>query len=92
MAPKSLPPDPDQNALDVNWHRGGPWRIVAASDPATWSRPIVRGGPEVSDVRAPEFIAEAHRQSVAVAEGEREVDDQAFIDAISSSWEAEDEG
>jgi antidote-toxin recognition MazE-like antitoxin len=45
----------------------------------------------VPDVRAPEFIAEAHRQSVAVATSRREVDDQAFVDAISSLWEAEDE-
>jgi hypothetical protein len=42
-------------------------------------------------VRAPEFIAEAHRQSAAVATSEREADDQAFVDAISSPWEAEDE-
>jgi hypothetical protein len=44
----------------------------------------------VPDVRAPEFIAEAHRQSVAVAASEREADDQAFVDAISSPWEIED--
>jgi hypothetical protein len=45
----------------------------------------------VPDVRAPEFIAEAHRQSVAVATSEREADDQAFVDAISSPWEDENE-
>jgi hypothetical protein len=45
----------------------------------------------VPDVRAPEFVAEAHRQSVAVAASEREMDDQAFVDAISSPWEDEDE-
>jgi Protein of unknown function (DUF3018) len=45
----------------------------------------------VPDVRAPEFIAEAHRQSVAIAASEREADDQAFVDAISSPWEVEDE-
>jgi hypothetical protein len=45
----------------------------------------------VPDVRAPEFIAEAHRQSLAIATNEHEVDDQAFVDAISSPWEAEDE-
>jgi hypothetical protein len=46
----------------------------------------------VPDVRAPEFVAEAHRQSVAIAASEREADDQAFVDAISSPWEAaEDE-
>lgn len=45
----------------------------------------------VPDVRAPEFIAEAHRQSVAISTSEREADDQAFVDAISSTWDAEDE-
>ena len=45
----------------------------------------------VPDVRAPEFIAEAHRQSVAIATSEREADDQAFVDAISYTWDAEDE-
>jgi hypothetical protein len=45
----------------------------------------------IPDVRAPEFVAEAHRQSVAIATSELEVDDQAFVDAISSPWETEDE-
>jgi len=36
----------------------------------------------VSDVRAPNFAAEAHRQSVAVAAGEHAADDQAFIDEL----------
>jgi Protein of unknown function (DUF3018) len=45
----------------------------------------------VPDVRAPEFIAEAHRQSVAISASEREADDQAFVDAISSPWDVEDE-
>lgn len=45
----------------------------------------------IPDVRAPEFVAEAHRQSVAIATNELEVDDQAFVDAISSPWAAEDE-
>ncbi|HLH13326.1 MAG TPA: antitoxin MazE family protein [Solirubrobacteraceae bacterium] len=45
----------------------------------------------VPDVRAPEFVAEAHRQSVAIATSEREADDQAFVDAISSPWEADDD-
>lgn len=44
----------------------------------------------VPDVRAPEFIAEAHRQSAAVAASEGEADDQAFVDAISWDW-AQDE-
>lgn len=38
----------------------------------------------VPDVRAPEFIAEAHRQSVAIATSDNEADDQAFVDAISA--------
>jgi hypothetical protein len=45
----------------------------------------------VPDVRAPEFIAEAHSQSVAIATSEREADDQAFVDAVSSTWDAADE-
>jgi hypothetical protein len=42
-------------------------------------------------MRAPQFITEAHRQSLAISTSEREVDDQAFVDGISSPWEAEDE-
>jgi hypothetical protein len=45
----------------------------------------------VPDVRAPEFVAEAHRQSVAIATSEHEADDQAFVDAISSDWDDADE-
>jgi len=41
----------------------------------------------VPDVRAPEFAAEAHRQSAAIAASEMEADDQAFVDAIS--WESD---
>jgi hypothetical protein len=41
----------------------------------------------VPDVRAPEFVAEAHRQSAAVAASEGEADDQAFVDAISTEWD-----
>jgi hypothetical protein len=37
----------------------------------------------VPDVRSPAFEAEAHRQSLAVAESPHHEDDQAFIDAIS---------
>jgi hypothetical protein len=44
----------------------------------------------VPDVRAPEFIAEAHRQSVAIATGESEPDDQAFVDAISVGLDEDD--
>jgi Protein of unknown function (DUF3018) len=45
----------------------------------------------VPDVRSPEFIAEAHRQSAAIAASEGEAEDQAFVDAISASWDADDE-
>lgn len=45
----------------------------------------------VPDVRAPEFIAEAHRQSIAIATSEEESDDQAFVDAISVPLDAHDE-
>lgn len=38
----------------------------------------------VPDTRTPEFKAEARRQSLLVARSERERDDQAFIDAVSS--------
>ena len=37
----------------------------------------------VPDVRSPEFAAEAHSQSLAVANSSQEKDDQDFIDAIS---------
>jgi hypothetical protein len=37
----------------------------------------------VPDVRSPAFAAEAHRQSLAVANSTHEQDDQEFIDAIS---------
>jgi hypothetical protein len=37
----------------------------------------------VPDVRSPAFAAEAHRQSLAVAESPHQDDDQAFIDAVS---------
>jgi len=37
----------------------------------------------VPDVRSPEFKAEAHRQSAAVAQSAQEAEDQAFIDAVS---------
>jgi hypothetical protein len=45
----------------------------------------------VPDVRAAEFVAEAHRQSVAIATSEDDADDQAFVDAISVSLGAEAE-
>lgn len=42
----------------------------------------------VPDVRSPDFKAEAHRQSLAVARSRREKEDQDFIDAISD-WDSE---
>lgn len=45
----------------------------------------------VPDVRAPEFTAAAHRQSLAIASSEHEAEDQAFVDAISSDWDETDE-
>lgn len=45
----------------------------------------------VPDVRAPEFAAEAHRQSAAIAASEQESDDQAFVDAISIDEGADQE-
>ena len=35
------------------------------------------------DVRAPEFVRQAHDQSVALAASEHATDDQSFIDAVS---------
>jgi hypothetical protein len=42
----------------------------------------------VPDVRSPAFEAEAHRQSLAVAQSEHESADQAFIDPISDREDA----
>ncbi len=42
----------------------------------------------VPDVRSPEFRAEAHRQSLIVATGAGEEENQAFVDAISD-WSEE---
>jgi hypothetical protein len=41
----------------------------------------------VPDVNAPEFAREAHRQSTLVAASEQDLDDQAFVDAVSSDWD-----
>jgi len=46
----------------------------------------------VPDVRAPEFARAAHEQSAAIAAGEQDVDDQAFVDALSWDWDADEEG
>ena len=37
----------------------------------------------VPDVRSPQFAAEAHRQSAAVAASDQATDDQAFVESIS---------
>jgi hypothetical protein len=42
----------------------------------------------VPDVRAPGFAAEAHRQSLAVANSPHAEEDQAFVDAISD-WDGQ---
>lgn len=39
------------------------------------------------DVRTAAFAAEAKRQTALVAEADRRVDDQEFIEAVSVSWE-----
>jgi hypothetical protein len=41
-------------------------------------------------VRAPEFVAEAHRQTALIAVSEQEADDQAFVDAISCESDVDD--
>jgi len=46
----------------------------------------------VPDVRAPEFARAAHEQSAAIAAGEQDADDQAFVDALSWDWDADEEG
>ena len=43
----------------------------------------------VPDVRALDFAVEAHRQSAAIAASEHEVEDQAFVEAISVDWSDE---
>ena len=41
----------------------------------------------VPDVESPEFIAEAHRQSLLLANSPHANEDQAFIDAITDFFE-----
>lgn len=41
----------------------------------------------VPDVRAPEFAAEAHRQSAMVAAAAGAATDMDFIEAISEDWD-----
>jgi hypothetical protein len=43
----------------------------------------------VPDVRSPEFAAEAHRQSLAIAQSEQAHGDQDFIDAIANFADAD---
>lgn len=45
----------------------------------------------VPDVRAGDFIEQAHRQSAAAAASAGEVEDQGFVDAISVDWDAEEQ-
>lgn len=40
----------------------------------------------VPDVNSPEFRAEAHRQSLAVATSPQAEEDQRFIDSITADW------
>jgi DNA-binding LacI/PurR family transcriptional regulator len=37
----------------------------------------------VPDTRSPAFVAEAHRQSAAIAASQHEAEEEAFIDAIA---------
>ena len=46
----------------------------------------------VVDVRASSFVADAHRQSAAVAGSDRADDDQAFIDALGDSTTPDEAG
>lgn len=41
----------------------------------------------VPDVRAAAFAEEARRQSRAVASADQEVDDQQFVEVVSSPWD-----
>lgn len=43
------------------------------------------------DVRSPEFARAAHQQSAAIAASEQAGEDQAFVDAISWDWTADQE-
>jgi len=44
----------------------------------------------VPDVTSPEFKAQAHRDSLLIANSPHEADDQAFVDAISEYWMTEE--
>jgi hypothetical protein len=46
----------------------------------------------VPDVRSPQFAAAAHAQSAAIAASENDAEDQAFVDAVSWGWAADEGG
>ena len=41
----------------------------------------------VPDVRSPQFVAEAHRQSALVAAADGTRDDLDFVEAVSDDWD-----
>lgn len=41
----------------------------------------------VPDVRSPEFLAEAKRQCLLIANSAQEKEDQAFVDSVSILWD-----
>lgn len=41
----------------------------------------------VPDVRTEQFAAEARRQATLIAHADRAGDDQAFVEAVSVSWD-----
>lgn len=43
----------------------------------------------VPDVRTKEFAAEARRQAMLIAQGDRCSDDQEFVEAVSVPWDEE---
>lgn len=46
----------------------------------------------VPDVRSARFAAEAHRESLALAEADRRSDDMEFVEAISEDLASPDDG
>jgi hypothetical protein len=62
-------------------------KITRRNSPAPRKRLQERGQQRIEawipDVQSPEFAAEGHRQSLAVARSRGEKDDQAFIDSIA---------
>lgn len=43
----------------------------------------------VPDVRTPEFAAQAHMQSVRVAEADKNGNEQDFVEAVAAPWDDE---